>query len=125
MGTLGLCLGGPAAFRTAALFPERIGAGATFHGVRLVTDAANSPHRLIPQIDAQFLVAIAGDDDANDPEAKRVLRSAFAAADVAAQVDVYADALHSWTTPDSPVHHPRDAQRAWRSLQSLFDEALA
>lgn len=125
MGTLGFCLGGPATFRTAALFPERVGAGASFHGVRLVTDAPTSPHRLVASMNAQFLVAIAEDDDAGDPSAKDVLRASFDAAGLQAQVEVYAGAMHSWTTPDSPVHHPQQAERAWRGMLDLFDAALA
>ena len=44
MGTTGYCMGGPFVFRTAAAYPERIGAGATFHGGGLVTDKPDSPH---------------------------------------------------------------------------------
>lgn len=124
MGTLGFCLGGPAVFRTAARFPDRIGAGATFHGVRLVTDEPTSPHLLIPLIDARFLVAIAEDDDQSDPRAKEVLREAFDAAGLEAEIEVYEGAMHSWTTPDSPVHNPGQAQRAWSQMVALFDAAL-
>jgi len=124
MGTLGFCLGGPATFRTAAQFPERVGAGASFHGVRLVTDAPTSPHLLIPRMNAKFLIAIAEDDDENDPEAKRVLREAFEKADLTAEIEVYEGAMHSWTTPDSPVHHPAQAERAWNRMLALLDAAL-
>lgn len=124
MGTMGFCLGGPATFRTAAEFPERVGAGASFHGVRLVTDEPTSPHLLVPQMNARFLIAIAEDDDANDPEAKRVLRDAFDDAGLEAEIEVYEGAMHSWTTPDSPVHHPEQAERAWNRMLAVFEEAL-
>jgi len=124
MGTLGFCLGGPATFRTAAQFPDRVGAGASFHGVRLVTDAPTSPHLLIPRMSAEFLIAIAEDDDENDPEAKRVLRETFEKAGLRAEIEVYDGAMHSWTTPDSPVHHPAQAERAWNRMLALFDAAL-
>ena len=124
MGTLGFCLGGPATFRTAAQFPERVGAGASFHGVRLVTDRPTSPHLLVPQMDAGFLIAIAEDDDENDPEAKVVLREAFDGAGLHAEIEVYQGAMHSWTTPDSPVHHPEQAERAWSRMLALFEANL-
>ena len=124
MGTLGFCLGGPATFRIAARFPERVGAGASFHGVRLATDDPTSPHLLVPRMDAQFLVAIAEDDDENDPEAKNVLREAFDQAGQHAEIEVYEGALHSWTTPDSPVHHPEQAERAWSRMLALFEANL-
>lgn len=125
MGTMGYCLGGPGTFRTAALFPDLIGAGASFHGIRLVTEEPTSPHLLIPEIDARFLVAIAEDDDENNPEAKRVLREAFADAGLAAEVEVYEGAMHSWCTPDSPVYNREQAERAWSRLLDLFSTALA
>jgi len=125
MGTLGFCLGGPATFRTAALFPERVSAGASFHGVRLVTDEPTSPHRLIASMRAQFAVAIAEDDNTNDPDAARVLRESFDAAGLFADIEVYEGALHSWTTPDSPVHNPEQAERAWRRMLTVFSGALA
>lgn len=125
MGTMGYCLGGPGTFRTAALFPERVGAGASFHGIRLVTDEPTSPHRLIPDMNAHFLVAIAEDDDESNPEAKHVLRQAFDEAGLPAEVEVYEGAMHSWCTPDSPVYNREQAERAWSNLLELFGTALA
>ena len=72
IGTTGYCMGGPFVFRTAAAFPDRVGAGATFHGGGLVTDAPDSPHLLIPRMRAHFLIAIAANDDQKQPEAKDV-----------------------------------------------------
>src|ERR1700723_1984374 len=76
MGTTGYCMGGPFVFRTAAAFPERIGAGATFHGGGLVTDKPDSPHLLIPQMKAQYLFAIAGNTDTGRPAARTRLKAA-------------------------------------------------
>jgi carboxymethylenebutenolidase len=56
MGTTGYCMGGPIVMRTAAAVPERVGAGASFHGGNLVTDNADSPHLLVPHMNAQFLI---------------------------------------------------------------------
>ena len=46
IGTQGYCMGGPLVVKTAAAVPDRIGAGASFHGGGLVTDNPNSPHLL-------------------------------------------------------------------------------
>ncbi|WP_237066820.1 dienelactone hydrolase family protein [Microbulbifer guangxiensis] len=123
-GVMGYCMTGSYAFRLAADMPERIGAGASFHGGRLVTDKPDSPHRLIPEIRAGFLVAIAANDDERDPEAKVELRKAFDKAGVPAEVEVYEDTLHGWCPPDSMAHNPKQAERAWRELLVLFERNL-
>ena len=125
MGTMGYCMGGPFTMRTAAAVPERVGAGASFHGGGLVTDASDSPHHLAPSMTAQFLFAIAENDDTNDPEAKDVLRDTFAQAGLAAEIEVYEGAMHGWCPPDSTVYSEAQAERAWSRLLVLFENALA
>lgn len=125
MGTMGYCMGGPFTMRTAAAVPDRVGAAASFHGGGLVTDADDSPHLLVPQMKASYLFAIAENDDANQPEAKDVLRDAFAQAGLPAEIEVYEGARHGWCPPDSTVYHEAQAERAWSRLLVLFEEALA
>ena len=125
MGTTGYCMGGPFVFRTAAAHADRIGAAATFHGGGLVTDKPDSPHLLIPQMKAQYLVAIAANDDARQPEAKTVLKDAFAKANLSAEVEVYAGAQHGWCPPDSAVYNHDQAEKAWSRQLALFSKALA
>ena len=125
MGTMGYCMGGPITMRTAAAVPDRIGAGASFHGGGLVTEAPDSPHLLVPKMQADYLFAIAENDDSNDPEAKNVLRESFAGAGRSAEIEVYAGTLHGWCPPDSAVYHEAQAERAWSRLLALFKTALA
>jgi len=124
LGVMGYCLGGPMTMRAAAAKPERVGAGASFHGVQLASDAADSPHLLVPKMNAEFLFAIAENDDASDPDAKRKLREAFDEAHRFAEIEVYAGTMHSWCTADSPVHDPAQAERAWERMRVLFDRRL-
>jgi len=124
IGTQGYCMGGPSAIRTAAAAPERVGAVASFHGGGLVTDEPTSPHRHIPSTDAAYLIAIAENDDQNDPEARKVLEATFEQAGLAAEVEVYEGAMHAWCVPDSAVYHQAQAERAWRRLLHLYDNAL-
>ena len=125
MGTMGYCMGGPITMRTAAALPDRIGAGASFHGGGLVTDQPDSPHLLVPRMTAHYLFAIAENDDENEPEAKNVLREAFADAGLPAEIEVYEGALHGWCPPDTQVYHEAQAERAWSRLLALFERALA
>ena len=131
IGTQGYCMGGPLIVRTAAAFPDRIGAAASFHGGGLVTANPNSPHLLAPNIQARMYFGIASNDDATQPEAKDVLRETFADAGVVAEIEVYSDAQHGWCVTDMPaqggppIYNEVDAERAWGKLLELYEEALA
>ncbi len=124
MGTTGYCMGGPLVMRTAATNPDRVGAAATFHGGGLVTDKADSPHLLIPKMKAHFLVAIAANDDAKQPDAKGTLKAAFAQASLPANVEVFEGTMHGWCPPDSHVYNRDAAEKAWGELLVLFKSAL-
>src|SRR5215475_5292332 len=89
MGTQGYCMGGPIAFRTAAAAPDRVGAVASFHGGGLVTDQPSSPHLQAAKTKAQFLIAIAENDDKRSPNEKNVLKDTFAKAGLPAEIEVY------------------------------------
>lgn len=124
IGTTGYCMGGPIAVRTAMVASGRIGAVASFHGAAMVTPAADSPHRLVAQTKAQYLIAIAENDDTKDPEAKASLRTAFDSAKLQAEVEVY-PAAHGWCPSDSRVYDAAQADRAWARLLATFGKALA
>jgi carboxymethylenebutenolidase len=124
MGTQGYCMGGPMAFRTAAAVPDRVGAVATFHGGGLVTDMANSPHLEASRSKAQFLIAIAANDDMRAPTDKTVLKDTFAKANLPAEIEVY-QAMHGWCPPDTTVYNEALAEKAWSRLLALYGKALA
>ena len=125
VGTTGYCMTGSYVMRLAAAIPDRIGAGGSFHGGGLASDAEDSPHLLASDMQAGFLIAIAANDDERDPEAKVLLREAFDANNVRAEIEVYEDTLHGWCPPDSAVYHEEQAERAWSRLLDLFDRELA
>jgi carboxymethylenebutenolidase len=125
MGSQGYCMGGPFAFRTAAVMPDRIGAIATFHGGGLVTTMPNSPHLQAAKSKAQFLVAIAANDDMRSPTDKTVMKETFAAAKLPAEIEVYEGAAHGWCPPDSTVYNEPQAEKAWSRLLVLYGKALA
>ena len=126
MGTQGYCMGGLMAFRTAAAVSGRVGAVASFHGGGLVRgDAANSPHLQAAKTKAQFLVAIAANDDARAPNDKAVLKETFEKANLPAEIEVYTDSAHGWCPPDSRVYNEPNAEKAWSRLLALYGKALA
>jgi carboxymethylenebutenolidase len=130
IGTQGYCMGGALVVRTAATVPDRIGAGASFHGGGLVTDKPDSPHLLAPKIKARMYLGIAANDDTKQPDAKDKLRDAFAAALVQTEIEVY-PAQHGWCIPDmpmrdgAPIYDKVQAERAWGKLVALYRATLA
>ncbi|HEX7236278.1 MAG TPA: dienelactone hydrolase family protein, partial [Gammaproteobacteria bacterium] len=124
IGTTGYCMGGPITMRTAAAVPNRVGAAASFHGGGLVTQMPDSPHLLVPQMKAQYLFAVAQNDDMREPESKNVLKEAFAKAKLDAEIEVY-PAMHGWCPPDSQVYDMAQAEKAWSRMLVLFERALA
>jgi carboxymethylenebutenolidase len=129
IGTQGYCMGGPLAMRTAAALPDRIGAGASFHGGGLVTDKPDSPHLLIPKMKAKMYIGVAANDDSRQPDAKDKLKEAFSTAHVTAEVEVYAGAAHGWCVPDmpsqsgKPIYNKPDAEKAWAKLLQWYKAA--
>src|SRR5258705_10235452 len=130
VGTQGYCMGGPLVMKTAAAVPNRVGAGASFHGGGLVTDQPTSPHLLAPKIKARMYFGVASNDDMRQPDAKDKLKEAFAAAKVPAEIEVYSGSLHGWCVPDmplqngSPIYNKPDAERPRAKLVALYKAGL-
>ena len=126
VGTQGYCMGGALVVRTAAAVPDRVGAGASFHGGNLVNQTPNSPHLLAPKIKARMYFGIAINDDTPQPETKTTLKAAFDAAKVPVEVEVYQMAQHGWCVPDMPnnLYSKVDAERAWSKLLALYKAGL-
>jgi len=129
IGTQGYCMGGALVVRACATAPDRLGAGASFHGGGLVTDKPDSPHLLAPKIKARMYFGIAANDDQRQPDAKDKLRDAFGNR---AEIEVYSESQHGWCVPDmppqpdgKPIYNKPDAERAWGKLVVLYKSALA
>jgi len=131
IGTQGYCMGGALVVRTAAAVPNRIGAGASFHGGGPVTANPNSPHLLAPKIKARMYFGVAASDDTPNPDVKVKLREAFEAANVPVEVVLYPQAQHGWCVPDmppqgngQPTYNKADAEKAWAKLLALYKAGL-
>ncbi|MCV0382868.1 MAG: dienelactone hydrolase family protein [Erythrobacter sp.] len=123
IGTQGYCMGGPFTIWSSAAVPGRVRGAASFHGGGLVRpDSQDSPHRML-QRQTNYLIAIAQDDDAENPEAKTTLRETAAERGVDAEIEVYAGD-HGWTVPDSPAYDEAAAERAWSNLLQLYTTSL-
>ena len=115
-----------------AFVPNRVKAGGSFHGGGLAVTAAtateqaraNSPHLLVPQMTSKaVLIAVAQNDDQQDPSVKGTVKAAFDAKGIPVEVEVY-PAQHGWCPPDSAVFDQVQADRAWGRLLATFQAGL-
>ena len=110
--------------RTAAAVPDRVGAGASFHGGGLVTQDPDSPHLLVPQMKAHYLFAIAENDDQREPDAKNVLRETLRSRPAGRDRGVRRRRARLVPAGFGRVNKEQ-AERAWSRMLALFEKALA
>ena len=72
-----------------------------------------------------MLHCVAENDDESNPEAKNILRDAYASAGIPAEIEVYDGAMHGWCSLDSQVYNEPQAERAGSRLLVLFETALS
>ncbi|MEV6907141.1 dienelactone hydrolase family protein [Amycolatopsis sp. NPDC051071] len=119
----GYCMGAVLAMRTAAAHPGQVAAVAGFHPGALVTDAPDSPHRLVSGLTAQVHLGLAEND--LTPEARVELEQALDAAGVGYTCEVYPGSVHGFTMADTGAFDPASSQLHWERLLPLLASALA
>jgi carboxymethylenebutenolidase len=121
-GVLGYCIGGALAMRTAAAFPGRVAAVAGFHPGFLVTDAPDSPHRLLSGLTAEVHLGLSEND--MRPEAVDELNRALEATGAGYRTEICPGSVHGYTMSDTDAFDPVALQRHWDRLLALFGRAL-
>lgn len=124
MGVVGYCFSGKMALRAAAVRPDKIAAAASFHGGGLYTDGPTSPHLVLPKIKARLYFGHAINDRSMPQEAIEKLNQALESWGGEYESEIYPDAIHGWTVPDSHAHNPQQAERAFAKLTELFAGTL-
>jgi carboxymethylenebutenolidase len=123
IGTTGYCMGGLMSLAAAGTYPDRIAATASYHGGRLATDAADSPHLLAPRIKSRVYIAGAIEDQSFPDVMKNRLEEALNKAHVDHKIETY-PAKHGWVFRDTPVYDAAASERHWQTLLALFDATL-
>ncbi|MGW1074845.1 dienelactone hydrolase family protein [Streptomyces sp. NPDC002537] len=123
VAAIGYCMGAALAMRTAAAHPGQVAAVAGFHPGFLVTDAPDSPHRLVSELTAQVHLGLAEGD--LSPEALGELNQALDAAGVDYTTEIYPGTIHGFTMSDTDAFNPSALRRHWDRLLPLLGRALA
>ncbi|UCH41197.1 MAG: dienelactone hydrolase family protein [Gammaproteobacteria bacterium] len=125
MGCVGYCMSGPFAFAAAAAFPDRIAASASFHGVRLLTDAKDSPHLNAGNIMGEMYFGCAETDEYAPQKMIDELESYLTKTGIKFRIELYPDSEHGFVFPlRQGKYHKASAERHWERMLAMFDRCL-
>lgn len=120
----GYCMGARLATYAAGDHPDDVVAAGGFHGGRLVTDAADSPHLTLAQARAAFVFGHADKDGSMPLEAVEALGETLRAHGLTASNEVYAGASHGYTMADTSAYDEAAAERHYTELKALLERTL-
>lgn len=124
VGCVGYCMSGPFAFAAAGAFPERIAAAASIYGVRLLTDAPDSPHLQASRIKGEVYFACAETDVYAPLPMVEALREYLTGTGINFEVELYPSTSHGFAFPQRAVYAKAAAERHWERLFALFRRRL-
>ena len=124
IGVVGYCMSGPFAFAAASAFPDRVAAAASFHGVRLFTEALDSPHLQADRAKAELYFGCAETDEWAPKEMIDGLDAYLREVGSNYRVEWYPGTEHGFVFPLRELYHKESAERHWERLFDLFDRNL-
>jgi len=122
MGAVGYCMSGQYAINAAAQFPDRFTAAASIYGVMLITEAADSPHKMAHRVRGEVYFACAEVDRWMPVENIAPLRESLKG--VKAEVEFYPKVEHGFAFPQRPAYNKDAAERHWERLFALWRRNL-
>jgi len=124
MGCVGYCMSGQYAINAAARHSGRVAAAASIYGVRLMTDAPDSPHRAAAKAKGELYFACAEHDSWAPLEMIEPLRKSLADAGANAEVELYPGVEHGFAFPARQAYDKPAGERHWERLIALFRRRL-
>lgn len=124
VGGIGYCMSGQYVVAVAGSFPDRFAAAASLYGVRIVTDEADSPHLLAPQLKAELYLGFAETDPYIPDNVIPTLEETLSANDVAYRLDIFPGTEHGFCFPQRPVYHQESAEQTWEKIFDMYERKL-
>ena len=122
-GVVGYCMSGPFAVMVAAAHANVV-AAASFHGVRLVADADDSPHRHLDAVQGEVYIGAAETDSYAPPEMIDAFAAALEASSSTGQVEWYPGTEHGFAYAERPQYVRAASERHWERMHDLFARNL-
>ncbi len=124
VGCVGHCMSGRYITTVAARFPHRIVAAASLYGVGILTEADNSPHKLLGDIKGELYYAFAEHDQSVPAHVIPALKSALEKAGTTHTLEVYPGTHHGFCFPERQVYDPLAAETTWEKIFALWARHL-
>jgi carboxymethylenebutenolidase len=124
VGSIGYCMGGRHVLCIAGKFPSRFRANACLHGVEIVTDKPDSPHRLAMAAEGELYCGHAERDKFTQPEVITALEEALKGRKMHFFYEVHKGAEHGYALPDRDVHDKHAFNRDWELILRMFHDQL-
>ena len=121
---LGYCMSGQYVVSVMAAYPEAFACGASYYGVRIMTDEDDSPHRGAERIKGTLYLAFAERDHWVPDDTLERIREAFTGGGRPHRVELYPGTEHGFAFSRRPVYHRDAAERHWERMHQLFRRHL-
>jgi carboxymethylenebutenolidase len=124
-GVLGYCMGGRHALYVAGHYPEEFRATASLHGTNLVTDAADSPHRLADRFRGEMYCGFAEQDPLAPPSMISTLADLLGdRSNVRYHFEVHRGTERGYSLPDRDIYDESATKRDWEKIFAMLARQL-
>lgn len=124
VGGIGYCMSGQYVVAAAGSFPDRFAAAASLYGVQIVTDEADSPHLLAPQMKAELYLGFAESDPWVPDNVVPTLEDALSDNNVTYRLDIFPKTEHGFCFPQRPAYHEEAAEKVWENVFEMYKRKL-
>jgi carboxymethylenebutenolidase len=124
VGCHGYCMSGPYALASAARFPDRIAAAASFYGTWLINEVEESPHQSFAKTKGEIYISCAEHDDLAPLPMVDELRALLQASAAKGELEMYPQVHHGFAFPQRHCYDQAAAERHWERLHALYTRQL-
>jgi carboxymethylenebutenolidase len=124
VGAVGHCMSGQHVTAAAARYPTRIACGASLYSVKMVTDAEDSPHKLLNDTAGELFYSFAEVDQSVPEEEYEAFVKALKASSANYILERPKGTHHGYMFAQRAVYNPVESEGAWDKIFALFDRNL-
>jgi carboxymethylenebutenolidase len=124
VGAIGYCMGGRHVLCAAGHYPQSVIASASLHGTSLISDAADSPHRLANRFRGELYGGFAETDPYAPLSMVKELDALLRPCVVTYRYAIHEGAQHGYALPNRDIFHPHGAARDWEMIFAMFHRQI-